>query len=251
MQQEFHGQERISFWDNQSISGSFYHDNGPYSIRHFLRIEKIQSPPNGHTVIVKKIPLTFSANRFIKRSCDLFATTMVIVLLLSWLIPLLALLIKIDSKGPVFFLQKRQKKDGRVFRCLKFRTMFANNYADILPSDDDKRITRIGRFLRLHHIDELPQFFNVLVGDMSVIGPRPLMIHENIKYERLVSWYSLRHKVKPGITGLAQVMGYSGSTTNLDKMKSRVYLDIIYMKNWSLLLDIKIMLKTGKKLLGL
>ena len=251
MQQDFHGQERISFWDNLTITSSFYRDNGPYSIRHFLRPEKIISPPQGQTVLIKKIPLTRRGNRIWKRTCDIFCATLIIVLVLSWLIPLLAILIKFDSKGPVFFLQKRQKKDGRVFTCLKFRTMQVSNLADLLPSADNNRITKFGRFLRVHHIDELPQFFNVITGDMSVIGPRPQMIHENIKYERLVNWYSLRHKIKPGITGLAQVMGYSGSTTNIDQMKSRVYLDLIYMKNWSLLLDIKIMLKTAKKLIGL
>jgi lipopolysaccharide/colanic/teichoic acid biosynthesis glycosyltransferase len=180
---------------------------------------------------------------------DFLFATLVIVLVLSWLIPLFTLLIKMDSRGPVFFLQKRKKKNGRTFTCLKFRTMYVGSDIDILPNCNEERITRLGRIMRKHFIDELPQFFNVWWGDMSVIGPRPHMVFENLKYERIVQDYALRHMVKPGISGLAQVLGYAGST-DLQKIRSRVYLDIHYIRHWSLLLDLKIMWFTIRKILG-
>lgn len=188
----------------------------------------------------KTIPLNKPFNSTVKRLMDIIFATLVIVLVLSWLIPLFAFFIKIDSGGPIFFLQKRKKKNGKTFTCLKFRTMFVGLDIDILPNCNEERITKLGRFMRRYHIDELPQFFNVWWGDMSVIGPRPHMVLENLKYERLVQDYSLRHMIKPGITGLAQVLGYAGST-DLQKIRSRVYLDIHYIRHWSLLLDLKIM----------
>jgi len=196
-----------------------------------------------------RLPLDSISKRIIKRSCDIFLSSIVIVGILSWLIPIMALLIKLDSKGPVFFLQKRNKRGGKTFACIKFRSMIENEDADILQATaDDERITKLGRFLRNHYIDELPQFFNVLLGDMSFIGPRPHMVSDNNKYEDLIEHYDYRHKVKPGITGLSQAMGYVGETRNIQAMKDRVQLDIFYVRHWSLPLDLKILWHTVGKI---
>ena len=197
------------------------------------------------------LPLESFSKRIIKRSGDIFLSSFVIVGLLSWLIPIMALLIKLDSKGPVFFLQKRNKKGGKTFPCIKFRTMIENEDADLLQATaDDERITKLGRFLRNHYLDELPQFFNVFVGDMSFIGPRPHMVSDNNKYEELIEFYDYRHKVKPGITGLSQAMGYVGETRNIQAMRDRVQLDIFYVRHWSLRLDLKILWHTLRKIAG-
>ena len=130
--------------------------------------------------------------------------------------------------------------------------MIINEDADTAPAmEDDNRITALGRFLRKHYLDELPQFFNVWWGDMSLIGPRPHMINDNIKYEELIEHYDYRHKAKPGITGLAQVLGYVGETTNIQRMKDRVQLDIFYIRHWSLFMDIKIFFRTFLRVMGL
>ena len=127
--------------------------------------------------------------------------------------------------------------------------MIVNADADILPaSEHDERITKVGRFLRDHYLDELPQFFNVLFGDMSIIGPRPHMISDNLKYESLIDHYNDRSKVKPGITGLAQVLGYTGVAGDLQKMKDRVNVDVFYLRHWSIKLDAMILLKTALKI---
>jgi putative colanic acid biosynthesis UDP-glucose lipid carrier transferase len=198
------------------------------------------------------LPLDIPINRAIKRSFDILISFVSIVGILSWSLPLLALLIKIDSRGPVFFLQKRTKRNGGFFTCIKLRTMIVNAEADKLPaSEADERITGLGRFLRNHYLDELPQFFNVIWGDMSVIGPRPHMVMEDIKYEKMLESYRIRHAVKPGITGLAQVMGLVGPTDTLQKMKDRVLLDISYINNWSCRLDFKIIYRTLLKVMKL
>ena len=197
------------------------------------------------------LPLDNSTNRMIKRAVDIFLTVLVIVTILSWLMPIIALLIKLDSRGPVFFLQKRNKRNGELFTCIKFRSMIVNEDADILPAEkDDNRITRFGKFLRNHYLDELPQFFNVLWGDMSVIGPRPHMVSDNISYDHLVKNYANRHKAKPGITGLAQVLGYVGLVDDQQKLEARVNIDIFYVRHWSLKLDTVILSRTVKKMAG-
>jgi putative colanic acid biosynthesis UDP-glucose lipid carrier transferase len=198
------------------------------------------------------IPLEKKPNLAFKRSFDLVLSSLLIVFLFSWLLPILALLIKLDSKGPVFFTQKRNKKGGRLFTCIKFRTMIVNDEADLLPAhENDRRITRLGRFLRHHHLDELPQLLNVWWGDMSVIGPRPHMLSDNEKYEALLDFYAYRHRIKPGITGLAQVLGYVGSVTDPENMKERVQKDIYYIHNWSAALDMKIIYRTFFKMAGI
>src|SRR6185312_212898 len=204
------------------------------------------------TVSFVSVPLEFRINRIIKRLIDIFIATAFIAGILSWLAPIIAILIKADSKGPVFFLQKRNKKNSRIFTCIKFRSMIVNPEADLVQAkEDDNRITRFGKFLRKYHLDELPQFINVLFGDMSVIGPRPHMISDNLKYQELISHYSCRCAVKPGITGLAQVSGYDGPVTDIEKMKIRVQMDNFYIRHWSLKLDMMILFKTGLKTIRL
>ena len=201
------------------------------------------------TTFQLELPLDSLPKRIIKRVGDIFISSIVIVGILSWLIPVMALLIKLDSKGPVFFLQKRNKRGGKIFTCIKFRSMIENDDADLVQaSANDQRVTKLGRFLRHHYLDELPQFLNVFAGDMSIIGPRPHMISDNNKYEELIEFYDYRHKVKPGITGLSQAMGYVGETRNLQAMRDRVQLDIYYVRHWSIRLDLKIVWNTFYKI---
>jgi lipopolysaccharide/colanic/teichoic acid biosynthesis glycosyltransferase len=169
----------------------------------------------------------------------------VTVFFLSWFLPLVALLIRLDSKGPVFFRQLRSGKDNKPFYCLKFRTMYVNGDSDRVPTTrGDKRITRVGAFLRTTSIDELPQFLNVLLGEMSVVGPRPHMVKQTDAYSVIIDNYMVRHFLTPGITGWAQVNGYRGETKETADMSNRVNADIWYMENWSFLLDLKIVFLT-------
>jgi putative colanic acid biosynthesis UDP-glucose lipid carrier transferase len=194
---------------------------------------------------VNHSPLFKTHNLIIKRLFDIIISVIVISLLLWWALPLLALLIKIDSSGPVFFIQKRNKKDGRLFHCIKLRTMRVNADADRLTSIlNDNRITGLGKFLRLSYLDELPQFINVLIGDMSVIGPRPHMVTENVKFKSILNYYNHRHFVKPGITGLAQSFGYHGPVNDLSHLNKKITYDIFYIKNWSVMMDVKILIRT-------
>ena len=192
----------------------------------------------------RKVQLDSIENRFKKRLTDIFFTAGIFILILWWLLPILSLLVKITSKGPVLFVQKRSGKDGRVFNCYKFRSMHVNTDSDVkAASKNDKRTTKLGRFLRKTNLDELPQFYNVLKGDMSIVGPRPHMLSHTEQYRTIISKYMVRHFIKPGITGWAQVNGLRGDLTG-NKMNERVKYDIWYMENWSWLLDLKIVLKT-------
>ncbi|MCL4170051.1 UNVERIFIED_CONTAM: hypothetical protein GTU68_066277, partial [Idotea baltica] len=158
----------------------------------------------------------------------------ILVLILSWLMPILFILIKIDSKGPLFFIQERDGLNGKIFNCYKFRSMKINHLADKKQvHKEDFRITKIGKFLRKTSIDELPQFLNVLKGEMSVVGPRPHMLIHTAKYAKQIDKYMVRHFVKPGITGLAQERGYRGEIKNKRDMENRIRLDIYYIENWS------------------
>jgi len=182
---------------------------------------------------------------FAKRIFDICFSLAVIIFLLSWLIPLISILIKLDSKGPVFFSQTRNGYKYREFKCIKFRSMVVNSKADSLTATKgDVRVTRIGKFLRKTSLDEMPQFINVLLGDMSVVGPRPHMIKENIKYAKSIDKFMLRHTVKPGITGLAQINGYRGEIEEPEDIINRIKHDIYYLENWSVILDIKIIINT-------
>ena len=194
---------------------------------------------------LRTIHLEDPFNSFIKRCFDVLFSLVVIVLFLSWVTPLLAILIKIDSKGPIFFKQKRNGFNFQEFYCYKFRSMKINKQANTLQATkNDFRVTKLGRVLRKFSLDELPQFFNVLIGDMSVVGPRPHMIKENEKYKTSIDKFMVRHYVRPGITGLAQIKGFRGEIETDEDIINRIKQDIFYIENWSFILDIKIILVT-------
>ena len=193
----------------------------------------------------RKLPLDDIFRRAIKRSFDIVFSVLVLTLLLSWLIPIIAILIRWESKGSIFFKQERDGLNGRAFGCYKFRSMRKTEDAHkIQATKEDARITKIGAFMRKTSIDELPQFINVLLGDMSVVGPRPHMLQHTQEYSKSVNKYMVRHFVKPGITGLAQIKGYRGEIKIKADINNRVKLDIFYLENWSLILDIRIVLQT-------
>lgn len=196
-------------------------------------------------VDVATVALDETRNQFIKRVFDIVFSFLFTVFVLSWLIPIIGLMIKLDSPGPIFFMQARNGKGNRPFKCLKFRSMVVNHVSDTKQATkDDARITKLGRFLRKSSIDELPQFLNVLKGDMSLIGPRPHPIKLNEKFAVEITNLMSRHYVKPGITGLAQCMGYRGETAEFADMENRFRLDRYYIENWSFWLDIKIVFLT-------
>lgn len=179
-----------------------------------------------------------------KRAFDIVFSLFVIVFVLSWLIPIMAVLIKTESAGPLFFKQSRPGFDENEFFCLKFRSMRVNFNTEKEASRNDPRVTRIGRFIRKTSIDELPQFFNVLFGDMSIVGPRPHLWTQNRVYGKRIDRYMVRHYVKPGITGLAQVKGFRGEIETDEDMTNRINYDVYYIENWSFILDIKIIFQT-------
>jgi len=231
----------IDFADNNLIRLKFLPDTSGFDYKKF-KVDFYDLLP---VIILRTIPLDDVFNKIIKRSFDIVFSLIIIVGLLSWLIPLLAILIKLDSKGPVFFKQQRSGINNDSFWCWKLRSMYVNNESDTRQATkNDSRITRIGAFLRKTSLDELPQFFNVLIGNMSVVGPRPHMVKHTEEYSQMIDKFMVRHFIKPGITGLSQVMGYRGDTTDSRKMKGRVKIDIFYLENWSFLLDIKIIFLT-------
>lgn len=189
----------------------------------------------------QEIPLDYVGGRVLKRMFDILFSGLVILLLFSWLFPIVALLIRLDSKGPIFFKQKRTGYNNQDFNCLKFRSMKVNGESDSRQATaNDDRITKFGAFLRKSNIDELPQFINVFIGHMSVVGPRPHMLKHTEQYSALIGNYLVRHYVKPGITGWAQVNGLRGETKELSAMERRVDADVEYMEKWSLPLDLQI-----------
>lgn len=194
---------------------------------------------------MRKISIDEPLNKFIKRSFDIGLSLFVIIGVLSWLTPILGILIKLESKGPVFFKQKRNGLDYQEFYCYKFRSMKPNPMADLHQiSKGDERVTRVGRVIRKTSMDELPQFINVLKGEMSVVGPRPHMVSHTHMYAERIDKFMVRHFIKPGITGLAQVSGYRGEVEDDNHIINRVKYDIFYLENWSLFLDIKIVFQT-------
>lgn len=194
---------------------------------------------------LRNIPLEDSVNQFVKRTFDIFFSSLVIIFILSWLTPIIAILIKLESKGPVFFKQSRNGFNYKEFDCYKFRSMMPNQDAHLYQATrGDQRITKIGKFIRKTSIDELPQFFNVLLGNMSVVGPRPHLWTQNKVYGTKVKKYMIRHHVKPGVTGLAQVRGYRGEIETDNDMVNRIKYDVFYIENWSLFMDIKIIALT-------
>lgn len=192
----------------------------------------------------------YSRTHLRKRFFDIVFSLLVICCLLIWLVPLLALFIRLESKGPVFFRQLRTGKDGKPFYCLKFRSMRPNTQADAMQARrNDARITVVGAYLRKTSLDELPQFFNVLRGEMSIVGPRPHMLAHTEEYALLIDNFMDRHLIMPGITGLAQVSGYRGETRTVEAMAKRVEADINYLHSWTFWLDIKIIWLTVKQVI--
>lgn len=193
----------------------------------------------------RKEPLEYVHNRELKRFGDIVISSLVILLVYPWLMPMLALGVRLSGPGPIFFKQKRTGLQDDDFTIYKFRSMRLNADSDVKQAiSEDKRLTRFGTFIRRHSLDEMPQFFNVFKGDMSVCGPRPHMLAHTKEYKEVIERYMVRHFAKPGITGLAQINGYRGEVKNLEDIEGRVKNDVYYIENWSILLDLKIILNT-------
>ena len=193
----------------------------------------------------KQLPFERIEARIVKRVFDVAFSLIICCFLLSWLLPILWIFVKVNSKGTFFFKQIRDGINGKQFHCYKIRSMKENALSDkVSATENDGRITKVGAFLRKTSLDELPQFFNVLFGDMSVVGPRPHMKLHTEKYLKEIDNYLVRNSVKPGITGLAQVSGYRGEVKKKSDIENRVRLDIFYIENWSFFLDVKIIFQT-------
>ncbi|MCC5939704.1 MAG: sugar transferase [Lunatimonas sp.] len=193
--------------------------------------------------------LSDSKKVFAKRVLDLAISSFTIVFVMSWLFPLVAIAIKATSKGPILFKQQRHGLNNKPFFCYKFRTMVVNKEADIKQATKgDSRVTVVGRFLRMSSIDELPQIFNVLKGEMAIVGPRPHAVPMNMEFAREIDNFMSRHNVKPGITGLAQSKGFRGEIRNFNDIYFRYRLDEFYVRKWCLLFDLKIIWTTIKLL---
>jgi putative colanic acid biosynthesis UDP-glucose lipid carrier transferase len=219
------------------IIPEFYRD-----IKKSMILEVMESVP---LLTIRTEPLQSTYNRFLKRCFDLAFSVAVLLTIFPLLYIAAGILIKITSPGPILFHQKRTGLYGKIFECYKFRTMRVNEEADRLQAaKDDPRTTKIGSFLRRTNLDEFPQFINVLLGDMSVVGPRPHMLKHTEQYSILIDKYMVRHLVKPGITGWAQITGYRGETRTLEQMEGRVKRDVWYLENWSFFLDLKIIVVT-------
>jgi putative colanic acid biosynthesis UDP-glucose lipid carrier transferase len=218
----------------------------PNSIELYSKSQRVEYYDDTLVVLsLEKLPFESTENFYVKRIFDILFSLSVCLGLLSWLIPVLWIIVKIESKGPLLFKQKREGINGEEFICYKFRSMKINDFSDkVHAKKNDSRVTKVGAFLRKTSMDELPQFFNVLLGDMSVVGPRPHIESLSLEYQKDVDDYLKRHIVKPGITGLAQVSGYRGEVQKRSDIKNRVRLDIFYIENWSFLLDLKIIIKT-------
>lgn len=196
-------------------------------------------------ISLRTIPLDKEINTRLKHFFDVVFSLFVILTVLSWLTPILGLLIKLESRGPVFFKQRRNGLNYKEFYCYKFRSMRLNSEADLEQvQKNDPRVTKFGKILRKFSLDELPQFFNVVLGDMSVVGPRPHMVSHTEMYAKSVDKFMVRHFIKPGITGLAQINGCRGEVENEKDIVNRVKFDIFYIENWSILLDLRIIYKT-------
>ncbi len=231
----------IYFADNNLRELKFIPDNKDiYSKK--LKYENYDYIP---ILSLRNIPLGEPINHFVKRAFDILFSSMIVIFLLSWLTPIIAILIKLESKGPVFFKQSRNGFNYKEFDCYKYRSMTPNMDADLYQvTRGDQRITKVGKFIRKTSIDELPQFYNVLFGDMSVVGPRPHMVSHTDMYAKRIDKFMVRHFVKPGITGLAQTSGFRGEVETDKDIINRVKYDIFYIENWSLLLDLKIIFQT-------
>ncbi len=230
----------VNYADNSLVQLKFIPDDKDIFTKN-LKLDYYEYLP---ILSLRKIPLQDELNRFLKRSFDFVFSLFVFVFLLSWLMPIIGILIKLDSKGPIYFRQNRPGFNEKGFGCYKFRTMKINDTTEKSATRNDPRITRVGGFLRRTSIDELPQFVNVLLGQMSVVGPRPHLWRQNQEYNTTVQKYMLRHYVKPGITGLAQAKGYRGEIETEEDIINRTRYDFFYIENWSMLLDLKLILQT-------
>ncbi|MGH1520231.1 exopolysaccharide biosynthesis polyprenyl glycosylphosphotransferase [Chryseobacterium sp. JK1] len=266
----------VSFWKKNGIHTLFLSTENSYDEKTETELFKLAEDNKVHVSLIPSITqsdfflydlgyiqtqpvlsqarysLDYYSNFLMKRTFDLFFSIFVLVFICSWVFPIIALCIKLTSKGPVFFLQKRYGFHEEVFNCIKFRTMVVNDEsATKTTSENDSRITNIGKFLRKTSLDELPQFINVLKGQMSVVGPRPHMLAVDNYYKPKIGRYSLRSMVSPGITGLAQVSGLRGDFGDVEvEMKKRVLADAFYVRNWSFVLDLVIILKTVLLVIG-
>lgn len=233
--------ELLEFSDN-NLKSLKYVPNQKQVITHNLKVDYYDFIP---IVERRTIPLDKAYNRWIKRVFDVVFSILTIVFVLSWLLPVIAILIKLESKGSILFKQKRTGLNDKEFYCYKFRSMKLNEESDkIQATKHDDRITKIGAFIRKTSIDEFPQFFNVLLGDMSIVGPRPHMVVHTKIYAKRVNRFMLRHLVKPGITGMAQTHGYRGEIENNRDIVNRFKYDLFYLENWSIFLDLKIIYLT-------
>ena len=214
-----------------------------------LATKKLKTDYYGYIPILstQESELNKDINVFLKRTFDIIFSLFVIVFVLSWVSIILFFIVKIESNGPLFFKHKRNGLNYKEFNCFKFRTLKINtSLTDEYVKRNDSRVTKIGRILRMYSIDELPQFINVLRGDMSVVGPRPHMPPYTDKYSKIIDRYNyiFRHSVKPGLTGLAQVKGYRGEIKSDEDIINRIKYDIFYIENWSLILDLRIIFQT-------
>ena len=217
-----------------------------YEFKNFFISKLIDIP----VIEINELPLDKWYNRFLKRMFDIVISSFVIVFILIWLIPIFGIIIKLQSRGPILFTQSRNGENGIPFKCYKFRSMILNKNSDKIFADhNDLRLTKFGKFIRISALDELPQFINVFLGDMSIIGPRPHPILLNKDYELKIQKFNKRHQFKPGITGLAQISGFRGKIKNFNDMNSRVKLDRYYFKHWSFWFDLKIFFGTISKMI--
>lgn len=233
--------EMMEFCENNLIRFKIIPNFKKY-IKKKVVIDFVQNVP---VVLARPEPLESRFARLLKRGFDVLFSLLIILFVFSWLFPIVALLILLESRGPVFFMQWRTGKDNKDFKIYKFRSMKVNKDADSKQAKKgDMRITKLGKIIRKLNIDELPQFFNVLFGQMSVVGPRPHMLKHTEEYSKIINKYMVRHFVKPGITGWAQVNGYRGETETPDLMEKRVEYDVWYLENWSFILDLYIVFLT-------
>ena len=238
--------ELIEFSDLNLIKVRILPELINYEFKNFFISKLINIP----IIEVNQLPLDLWYNKILKRSFDVLISSIVILFILSWMIPLVGLIIKLQSRGPILFTQSRHGIGGSTFKCFKFRSMILNKSADrVFADNNDKRLTKFGKMLRISAIDELPQFINVFLGDMSIIGPRPHPVLLNNQFSEKIEKFEKRHEFRPGITGLAQISGFRGKIKNYHDMSSRVKLDRYYFKNWSLYLDFKIFFKTTFKMI--
>jgi putative colanic acid biosynthesis UDP-glucose lipid carrier transferase len=219
-----------------------------------ISLKRTLKPENINDYILMEVspfPLENLMLQFSKRLFDICFSLFVVVFVLSWLTPVIAVIIILESRGPVIFKQLRTGVKGDEFYCFKFRTMVVNHEADSRQAVvNDKRITKFGKFLRATSLDEMPQFYNVLIGNMSVVGPRPHMTHHTELFSQNIKQYFNRHYVKPGITGLAQVEGYRGGISSKEELEMRIHFDRKYVENWTFMLDLKIIMKTVRQVVA-